>query len=60
MGVGACAKAVVWLRHLLTEMELSEYIKGPTVVRCDSEPAIALVRDDIVTVGNRFYFLGCH
>ena len=29
-------------------------------MRCDNKPAIALVLDDIVTIGNRFYELAGH
>ena len=62
MGCEAVTKAVVWLRQMLTEMKQTGYnfIKGPTVVRCDNKPAIALVLDDIITIGNRFNELAGH
>ena len=60
MGVGGCAKATIWIRMLLGEMKQGGYTQGPTVIRCDNKAAIALVRDDIVSIGNRFYSLDCH
>ena len=60
MGVGGCAKATVWVRQMLGEMKQGQYTRGPTVIRVDNKAAIALVRDDIVSIGNRFYSLDCH
>ena len=47
-------------------MKQTVYIKGPSIVRCDNKPAIALCSGRhrcsgrLVTIGNRFYELGGH
>eukprot|EP01050_Picozoa_sp_SAG11_P009620 SAG11_NODE_917_length_6553_cov_24.570654_9_plen_407_part_00 len=49
-------KAIVWLRHLITEIGLgSELLDGPTMALGDNDQATNLCCDDIVTAGNKFY-----
>ena len=43
----------VWIRDLLTEMELGDLIKGPTIMLGDSDQATSLAYEDRVTGGNK-------
>lgn len=45
---------VMWLRELLTEMELGEVVEQPTCVKGDNRAANLLCTEDIVTCGNQF------
>ena len=43
----------VWIRDLLTEMELGDLIKGPTIMLGDNDQATSLAYEDRVTGGNK-------
>ena len=45
---------VMWLRELLTEMEVGDAVKRPTVVRGDNKAANLQCTEDIVTCGNQY------
>ena len=48
-----CAVDVVWLRQLLFEIGLEEWISQPTEVMCDSSGAIDWCKFGRLTVGNK-------
>jgi hypothetical protein len=60
MALAECCRAVCWIRQLVTEMGLGEWVKEPTVVLGDNDNATRLAREDIVTIANRFYHKDLH
>ena len=54
MAMNHAAKHVVWMRNLLTEMGLDEYVAEPTTLLGDNKQAGKWGREDMVTNGNRF------
>jgi len=60
MALSHATKAVMWLRQLLFEMRLTEYIPGPTPMMGDNDQATLLSQQDMVTNGNKFYLLDYH
>ena len=55
-----CAVDVVWLRQLLFEIGLEEWISQPTEVMCDSSGAIDWCKFGRLTVGNKHIALAYH
>jgi hypothetical protein len=60
MALCHCIKTVVWLRQLLEEMGLNEMTEKPTLVFGDNDNCTRLSKEDIVTSGNKFYYLPYH
>jgi hypothetical protein len=52
--------SVVWMRQLLHEMGLDEFINKPTPVWADNRPANILSREDVITAGNQYIYLQYH
>ena len=50
----------VWIRDLLTKMELGDLIKGPTIMLGDNDQATQLSNEDVITAGNKFYLIDYH
>ena len=60
MALHHCIKQVVWLRQLMTEMGLANYISMPTTVYADNKQANNLCKEDLVTAGNMYFRTGYH
>ena len=60
MALSHATKAVMWMRQLLMEMGLQEYIPAPTPMLGDNDQATLLSQQDMVTNGNKFYLLDYH
>ena len=60
MGISQCCQAVVWLRQLLQEIQLYDMIDDPTVVYGDNAAANKLCKENIVSAGNRYFYLSYH
>jgi hypothetical protein len=59
--LAAACKATVWVRHMLTEMGFGRWaVDSPTPIMGDNAAAIALCKNDILTIGNRFYTKDLH
>jgi site-specific DNA-cytosine methylase len=52
--------SVVWMRQLLFEMGLSEFIEKPTLIWADNRPANILSQEDVITTGNQYIYLQYH
>ena len=59
MAMSHATKAAVWLRQLLTEMDLEQYVYKPTVIFADNKTANQWVSDDKVSAGN-MWILQCY
>jgi hypothetical protein len=60
MALSHATKAVMWIRQLLIEMQLQEYIPEPTPMLGDNDQATLLSQQEMVTNGNKFYLLDYH
>ena len=60
MAMSYANQNIVWMRQLMKEMGLEEYIKYPTPLWADNKPANILSREDIVTSGNQYIYLPYH
>ena len=69
MGLGECvghmslrwtSASVLWLRRLLTEIGLSDWVCEPTVIFSDSVTAIDWAKFGKITPGNNYLALGYH
>ena len=60
MALSHATKAVMWMRQLLMEMKLEEYIPAPTPMLGDNDQATLLSQQEMVTNGNKFYLLDYH
>ena len=60
MALHHCVKQVVWLRQLLDEIGLSNYITKPTLIYADNKQANKLCAEDLVTSGNMYFRTGFH
>jgi hypothetical protein len=60
MGLHHCNKQVVWLRQLMAEIGLSDWIREPTRVFADNTQANKLCNEDLVTAGNMYFRTGYH
>ena len=60
MALSHATKAVMWIRQLLVEMQLQEYIPEPTPMLGDNDQATLLSQQEMVTNGNKFYLLDYH
>ena len=60
MALAEAGKAVVWLRQLLTELELVNLVDQPTTLFGDNDVANALTADHFVSYGNQFIYLPYH
>ena len=60
MALHHCIKQVVWLRQLLDEIGLANYISNPTMVYADNKQANNLCSEDLVTAGNMYFRTGYH
>ena len=56
----AACKATVWVRHVLTDMGFQRFVNMPSPILGDNTAAIALARNEILTLGNRFYTKDLH
>lgn len=45
MAIGSATQEILWLRSMLAEMGCEQ--RGPTVLQCDNEAAIAIASDDV-------------
>merc|ERR1719333_16864 len=52
MAISNATKYGIWLRQLLTEMDLKELVVDPTIVFADNNSANQWCQDDKVTQGN--------
>jgi hypothetical protein len=55
-----CNRHTSWLRELLTEMEIAEAVREPTLTFGDNRAAILLSEEDIVSTGNQFITIPYH
>ena len=60
MALHHCVKQVVWLRQLLDEIGLVNYITKPTLIYADNQQANKLCAEDLVTSGNMYFRTGFH
>tara|TARA_B110001454_G_C12638139_1_gene400010 strand:+ start:412 stop:1023 length:612 start_codon:yes stop_codon:yes gene_type:complete len=60
MALHHCIKQVVWLRQLLHEIGLANYISKPTLVHADNKQANQICSEDLVTQGNMYFRTGYH
>jgi len=60
MALSHATKAVMWMRQLLQEMKLGEYIPDATPMMGDNDQATLLSQQEMVTNGNKFYLLDYH
>ena len=60
MALAEAGKAVVWLRQLLTELEMFHLVDQPTTLFGDNNVANALTADHFVSYGNQFIYLPYH
>jgi hypothetical protein len=60
MALHYAIKQIVWLRQLMTEIGLIEFIKYPTLVWADNKQANKLCTEDLVTSGNMYFRTGYH
>jgi len=60
MALHHCIKQIVWMRQLLDEVGLYEYISMPTTVYADNKQANNLCAEDLVTAGNMYFRTGYH
>ena len=60
MGISMCAQSVIWLRQLLEELHLYDMIDEPTTTFGDNDAANNLVKEDMVSAGNTYFFLSYH
>ena len=60
MALHHCVKQVVWLRQLMAEMGLADYLRAPTTVYADNKQANTLCIEDMVTAGNMYFRTGYH
>ena len=60
MGISMWAQSVIWLRQLLEELQLYDMIEAPTTIFGDNDAANNLVKEDMVSAGNTYFFLSCH
>lgn len=54
MAMCHAAKHLIWMRELLTDMELQQFITEPTLLLGDNKQATRWGREDMITSGNRF------
>ena len=54
MALGHAGREVVWLRNLLTEMGLEQYVQEPTIIEGDNLQANRWASSDLITTGNKF------
>ena len=55
-----CNRHTIWLRELLTEVEMEDALQEPTVTFGDNRAAILLSEEDIVSTGNQFITIPYH
>ena len=60
MAISNATKYGIWLRQLLTEMDLKELVVDPTIVFADNNSANQWCRDDKVTQGNMWILQSYH
>ena len=60
MALSHATKSVIWIRQLLMEMKLEEFIPGATPMMGDNDQATNLAREDILTQANRYFRLEYH
>ena len=60
MALAEAGKSVVWLRQLMTELDLCHVIDQPTTLFGDNNVANALTEDHFVSYGNQFIYLPYH
>ena len=60
MAMAEAGKAIVWLRQLLTELELYKYVEQPTVLFGDNNAANTLTMEHYVSTGNQYIYLPYH
>ena len=60
MALHHAIKQIVWVRQLLAEIGLGEYIREPTRVYADNKQANNLCSEDLVTAGNMYFRTGYH
>ena len=53
-------KQIVWLRQLMSEIGLGNYISNPTLIHADNQQANNLCKEDLVTSGNMYFRTGYH
>jgi len=60
MALHYAIKSIVWLRQLMTDIGLIEFITYPTLVWADNTQANKLCTEDLVTSGNMYFRTGYH
>jgi hypothetical protein len=60
MALAACSKTTQWLRYLLQEMGLGDWVSGPTPVYGDNDACTTFSREDYITQANRYYRKDAH
>ena len=60
MGAGFVTRTVIWMRQLLNEMKLSELVREPTPMLGDNDATTNLAYENLVTTGNKYFFLPYH
>lgn len=55
MALHHAVKQTVWLRQLMVEMGLGDYVDQPTPIFADNHQANNLAKEDIVTAGNMYF-----
>jgi hypothetical protein len=60
MALHYAIKQIVWMRQLMAEIGLVEFITHPTLVWADNKQANKLCTEDLVTSGNMYFRTGFH
>ena len=60
MALHHCIKQVVWLRQLIMELGLIDWVNEPTRILADNKQANNLASEDVVTAGNMYFRTGYH
>ena len=60
MAAGQACRQLAWLRFLLHEMKLDEFITSPTPLLGDNDPCTRMIWNDIITDGNQFFWREYH
>ena len=55
-----CAKEVIWIRQVLTDMKFLDFVKEPTVIHCDNQALIQLVGSNIINTKSKHNIIKLH
>jgi hypothetical protein len=60
MAMSEASKAIVWVRQLLTEIDMGSLISEPTILYGDNSTAVDLTYENFVSTGNQYIYLSYH